>query len=445
MYKRMIYNLKPAKIFAIGFFSVILIGAILLMMPFSSKSGNFTSFIDALFTSTSAVCVTGLAVFTTSEYWSSIGKTIIIILIQFGGLGVMTVASMGAIAIGRRVSLKSRLAMKDSLNESGISGVVRLTKQIILLTFFIEALGAFFLSFTFVKEFGYVKGILYSIFHSISAFCNAGFDLIGSASLAPYRLNLNVNLSITFLIIFGGIGFGVIVDMFTFKKKKKFLHTKFVIAITLLLIISGFLLFFLIEFNNEKTLGNYGLVDKVKIAYFQSVTTRTAGFSTIDQANLKDTSLIITNILMFIGGSPGSTAGGIKTTTIGVLIIATFSIIRGSNDINLFKKRLTRDLVVKAVTVFFIALTVVFTSIILLTITDPHIPLGKIVFESVSAFATVGLSTGITSSLSELGRIIISITMFFGRVGPLTIILAVATNSESTNLIKYAEGRINIG
>ncbi len=436
---------KPAKILVYGFFTIIIIGAILLSMPFSSASGEFTPFVDALFTSTSAVCVTGLAVVTTSSYWSPIGHVIIIALIQIGGLGIMTIATVGTIFVGKRITLKGRIAMKDSLNVDSISGVVKLTKSIFLMTVIIEVLGAISLSFKFIPEYGRLKGIWYSIFHSISAFCNAGFDIVGASSLAPYRLNLHVNITIMLLIILGGIGFSVISDVFSFKRSKHTLHTRFVLLLTMILIVSGFVLYFALEYTNPNTIGNLPLLDKVKVALFESVTTRTAGFSTIDQANLRPPSKIITNLLMFIGGSPGGTAGGVKTTTIGIILLSVIAIIKGSKDINIFRYRISKGLVSKAVTVLFIGITVVIVGIILLSITEVGKDLTDLVFEVFSAFATVGLSTGITSSLSLAGKLIISVIMFFGRVGPLTIIIALASRAESKNLIRYSKGKISIG
>ncbi len=436
---------KPAKILVYGFFTIIIIGAILLSMPFSSASGEFTPFVDALFTSTSAVCVTGLAVVTTSEYWSTIGHIIIIILIQIGGLGIMTIATVGTIFAGRRITLKGRIAMKDSLNVDSISGVVKLTKSIFLMTVFIEALGAISLSFRFVKDYGRLKGIWYSIFHSISAFCNAGFDIIGDSSLAPYKLDFHINMTVMMLIIFGGIGFSVISNVFSIKRVKYTLHTRFVLLLTVVLILSGFLFYFVVEFNNPDTIGNLSLFDKIQVSMFESVTTRTAGFSTIDQSKLTPSSQIITNILMFIGGSPGGTAGGVKTTTIGIILLSVISIIKGSKDINIFKYRISKNLVSKAVTIFFIGLTVVTIVVITLSITEVGKAMTDIIFEVFSAFATVGLSTGITSSLSVVGKLVISVTMFFGRVGPLTIIIALAARAESKNLIRYSKGKIGIG
>ncbi len=436
---------KPAKILVYGFFTIIIVGAILLSMPFSSASGEFTPFIDALFTSTSAVCVTGLAVVTTSEYWSTAGHIIIITLIQIGGLGIMTIATVGTIFAGRRITLKGRLAMKDSLNVDSISGVVKLTKSIFLMTVIIEVIGAISLSFKFIPEHGRLKGIWYSVFHSVSAFCNAGFDIVGSNSLAPYKLNFHVNITIMLLIILGGIGFSVIANVFNVRNSRKTLHTRFVLVLTMIFILSGFIMYFVLEYNNPNTIGNLSLIDKLQVSLFESVTTRTAGFSTIDQANLRSPSKVITNMLMFIGGSPGGTAGGVKTTTLGIILLSVISIIKGSKDINIFKYRISKNLVSKAVTVVFIGITVVMVGIILLSITEVGKDLTDLVFEVFSAFATVGLSTGITSSLSIAGKLIISVIMFFGRVGPLTIIIAIASRAESKNLIRYSKGRISIG
>lgn len=441
-------ELDPTQILVMGFASVILIGTILLNLPIASQDGRSIGFINALFTATSAVCVTGLVVVDTGTYWTTFGKTVILILIQVGALGFMTMATMFFILLGKRISLRERLVMQEALNQNSLAGIVRFTKYIILGTFIIEGLGAFFLSFRFIPEYGLSKGIAYSIFHAISAFGNAGFDLIGEGrGLTPYVEDPIVNFTIWFLVIIGGIGFSVIVDIINQKRLRRLsLHTKMVLLITGTLLITGFLLFLILEWSNPKTLGELSIGGKFLAGFFQSMTTRTAGFNTIDLSQMTIASQFLTIVLMYIGGSPASTAGGIKTATLGVIVFTVISVIRGREDTELFNRRISRDIVNRAITVAIIGITLIIVVAMVLSITETGFTFMEILFETTSAFGTVGLSLGITSELTVFGRIVIIFMMFAGRVGPLTIAFALATRQRKhKGMIKYPEGKILVG
>ncbi|KJF28417.1 TrkH family potassium uptake protein [Clostridium aceticum] len=441
-------RLEPTQILVAGFAVVILVGAILLNLPIASQDGRSIGFVNALFTATSAVCVTGLVVVDTGTHWTVFGKTVIVILIQVGGLGFMTMATMFAILLGKKISLKERLIMQEALNQYSLEGIVRFTKYIIVGTFMIEGIGAFFLSFRFIPEYGWIKGISYSIFHAISAFCNAGFDIIGEGrGLTPYVSDPIVNLTIGFLVIVGGIGFSVMVDLMNHKNLKRLsLHTKMVLFITALLLLIGFGGFLILEWNNPETLGELSVGGKLLGGFFQSMTTRTAGFNTIALDAMTNASKLLTIVLMYIGGSPASTAGGIKTATLGVILFTVVSVIRGKEDTELFHRRIPRDIVNRAITVAVIGITLIIVITMVLTITEAGTSFLDVLFEATSAFGTVGLSLGITSELTIPGRMVIIFMMFSGRVGPLTIAYALARQQrKNKGIIKYPEGKIIVG
>ncbi|PKM55250.1 MAG: Trk family potassium uptake protein [Firmicutes bacterium HGW-Firmicutes-5] len=458
--KQLDVNLKPTQVLVLGFLMLIFLGAILLSLPMASASGESTRIIDALFTATSAVCVTGLVVLNTASHWSPFGKVIILMLIQIGGLGFMTIASTIFMILGRKISLRDRMMIQESLNQSTLSGMVRLTKNIIIGTLILEAIGALFLSFKFVPEYG-TKGIFYSIFHAISAFCNAGFDIIGDSSLMPYVGSVTINFTIMTLIIIGGLGFTVWMDVIKVTKnelriglkglklKRWFrhlrLHTKLVLVITTSLIVVGFVFFFFLEGFNDATLGNLPLKDKLLGAMFQSVTTRTAGFNTINNANMTDVSKFVTILLMFIGGSPAGTAGGIKTVTIGVIFFEVLSVVRGKEDTEAFDRRIPRNTIKRALAVVMISLSVVMGVTMLLTITESG-GFMDILFEAVSGFATVGLSLGETPRLTQFGKLIMSMTMFIGRLGPITMAVALTIKHEKKKInIRKPEEKVMVG
>lgn len=439
-------KLTPVRILAIGFALVILSGATLLTLPISSISRENTPFIDALFTSTSAVCVTGLITVDTGTHWSYFGKTVIILLIQIGGLGFMSFATLVALILGKKITLSERLVMQEAMNTFDLQGLVKMAKYILIFTFSVELTGALLLATQFIPEFGIAKGAYYSAFHSISAFCNAGFDLIGNfRSLTPYYNNTVIILTIGSLIAVGGLGFTVWAEIYNNKGVKRLsLHSKVVILITLSLIFGGMILMFLFEFNNPGTMKGMNLKDKLLSSWFASVSPRTAGYNSISTSDMSMAGRFLTTILMFIGGSPGSTAGGIKTTAVGILLYTIISVIRGKNDTEIFKKRLSKDLVQRAFVVAILGFSLVIAVTMVLSITEVGASFEYLLYEATSAFGTVGLTLGLTPHLSFIGKVIIAFTMYLGRVGPLTVIIALANNKKN-NSIKYPEDKILVG
>ncbi|WP_423243540.1 TrkH family potassium uptake protein [Anaerophilus nitritogenes] len=446
--KHDLFQLDPSQILVLGFLIVIMIGAILLNLPIASRNGQSVGFINAFFTATSAVCVTGLVVVDTGTHWTVFGQTIIILLIQVGGLGFMTMGTFIAFLFGKKITLKERLVMKEALSQFSMSGIVRFTKYILITTFIIESIGAILLSFKFIPRFGWIKGIAYGIFHAISAFCNAGFDLIGNfSSLTGYVDDILVNFVICTLIIGGGLGYTVILEMITKKRFSRFsLHSKMVLSSTIILIVVGVVAIFLLEYNNPDTLKNLSFKGKFISSMFQSVSPRTAGFNTLPIDKMTMASIFFIILLMFIGGSPAGTAGGIKTTTAGVLILTIISVIKGKDDTEIFNRRIAKELINRALAVIGIAMMIVIIMTILLSITEVGFEFIEILFEVVSAFGTVGLSMGITSKLTHIGKILIAVTMFAGRVGPLTIAVALAKKQKKEKAcIRYPEDKVIVG
>ena len=440
-------DLNPAQILVLGFAAVILIGGLLLNLPIASVDGNSVGFVNAIFTATSAVCVTGLAVVDTGTHWTLFGKIVIMLLIQVGGLGFMTMTTAVSFVMGKKISLKSRLVMQEAFNQSTVAGIVRLTKYVLLVTVIIEGVAALLLMTRFIPIYGWKTGIFFGIFHSVSAFCNAGFDLIGDfRNLMPFVTDPIINFTIMGLIICGGLGFGVITEVISIRKFSKLsLHAKVVLSMTAFLIVSGFVLILLFEYNNPDTLGGLSWPQKLLAALFQSVTPRTAGFNTVDMAKYSISAQLITIILMFIGGSPGSTAGGIKTTTFGLIIAQVMSVIIGKEDTEVFKKRVPTESINKALALFSVALFLVLSVTMLLSITETGHSFMDLIFETTSAFATVGLSLSVTPTLSIPGKLIIAFTMFAGRLGPLTLIMALANRQVKKSKIRYPEGKILVG
>ncbi len=456
-------KLHPTQILVGGFLAVILIGSILLSLPISSATGSYTSFEDALFTATSAVCVTGLVVVNTAAHWSLFGKIVILICIQIGGLGFMSLVSMIFVALGKRITLKNRMVMQEALNFKTTAGVVRFTKMVVKGTLIVEGVGALLLAFIFVPEYGVGKGIWYSIFHAISAFCNAGFDIIGDSSLTPYVGNTIVNFVIMALIVIGGLGFSVWLDTYKaierkIKAPKNYtwrqtinklcLHTKLVYVITAVLLLLGFIVILVLEFANPGTLGPLTLKEKIYAALFQSVSPRTAGFNTVNLAELTDTSKLFTILLMMIGGSPAGTAGGIKTVTIGVLVLCAISTIKGNNQTVIFKRKISFNTITRSLTIVMIAISVVIVSVGCLSLTE-EFTFMEILFETVSAFATVGTTLGITPFLSSIGKLLIIIVMFIGRLGVITTAVALmvrqGNKENSKGNIQYPEEKVMVG
>ncbi|MCR1935358.1 TrkH family potassium uptake protein [Clostridium tepidum] len=443
---RMKRRFTPVQILAIGFAIVIFIGAILLSLPISSQSGQRTPFLDCLFTSTSAVCVTGLIVVDTGTHWTYFGKTVIMLLIEIGGLGFMSFATLLALLLGKKITLKERLVMQEALNTFNIQGLVKMAKYILLFTLSVEGGGSLLLSTQFIPRYGLAKGIYYSIFHSISAFCNAGFDLFGNfSSLTTVYDNPVIVLVISFLIIIGSLGFYVWYEIYHYKGHRKLsTHSKLVLWATFLLVFVGTILMFVFESRNPGTMANMTLGNKILSSFFAAITPRTAGFNSISTSDMTMAGKFLTIILMFIGGASGSTAGGIKVTTAGVLIMTVICVVRGKQDTEINKKRISKEIVYRALAITIISLTLVITVTMILSITEVQFPFEYYLYEATSAFSTVGITLGLTTKLSTIGKIVILLTMYIGRVGPLTLAIAFARKLKNSS-IKYPEEKILVG
>jgi trk system potassium uptake protein TrkH len=420
----------------------------LLSLPISSRSEIGTPFIDALFTATSATCVTGLIVYDTYSHFSVFGQSIILLLIQIGGLGFMMIGTMFMLVLRRKIGIRERGLLKDSVSTDYIGGVVRLAKHILVGTFIIEGIGALILSIKFSYEMELLPAIFNGIFHSVSAFCNAGFDLMGRygrfTSLTRYSGDLVVNTVIMSLIIIGGIGFVVWEDIYNNKlnMEKYKLHSKIVLITTILLIITSALGFYVLEKRNLML--DLSIKEIILTSLFQAVTPRTAGFNTIDTASLSEGSKLLTMILMIIGGSPGSTAGGIKTTTFVVAILTVISSVKRTNYLNIYNRRLEESILSRAYSIITIYLIGATFAMLIISFSQPELILGDIVFEVFSAIGTVGMSTGITSRFNTISKIIIILSMYCGRVGSLSVLLAV-TESKSNVILKKPVEKIIIG
>lgn len=423
-------KLNNYQIIILAYVLFIFLGALLLSMPFSSKGRTFTPFIDALFTATSATCVTGLIVYDTYPYWSVFGQLVILFLIQIGGIGFMTMMTLFLTFIKNQLSLSDKVLFMNSIGNYEISGTKRLVRQIIIGTLIIEGFGVFLLSFSFCRDFGFGRGLYFALFHSVSAFCNAGFDLLGIitpySSVIPYAQDPVVMLTLSFLIIMGGIGFLVWRDLLrnTYHWRKYSLHTKITLIVSFLLITIGALLFFAFEHNASMAGMSGGKMLLVSI--FQSVTARTAGFTSINIAELSESGRLLTEILMFIGGSSGSTAGGIKTTTFAVLLLTIIASVKRHSQIRLYKRRLEDGIGIQAGAIVTMYGTAFILGAIIIAAIQP-LQMKDVIFECISAVATVGLSTGITASLNVVSKLIIILLMFGGRVGMLTLAMIFAS------------------
>lgn len=445
--RKMNLKMSHVQIIALGFFLIIMTGTILLMLPVSTKNGQGANFLEALFTATSASCVTGLVVQDTSTYWSSFGQAIILTMIQIGGLGFMTIATMFFMLLRRRVLLRGREILTESISVNQVGGIMRLAKKILIGTFLIEGVGALLLMIRLVPLYG-KQGVWMSVFHSVSAFCNGGFDLMGQhtgtySSLTGFVDDWLVNMVIMALIVIGGVGFVVWDDMLTHKWKirRYHLHSKIVLFMTGLLIFGGAILFLLIERNATGAGLSFG--DQILAALFDSVTARTAGFNTVDTAALSDAGKLLTIALMFIGGSPGSTAGGVKTTTIMVLMLYSFSYMRKNRGTSVFGRSLEEDALRKASAVFFTNLMLALGVTIVISAIQ-SLPMLDLMFETFSAIGTVGMSTGLTRELNDLSRVLIMFLMYCGRVGSLSFANALA-GKRKTAPVRDAVEKITIG
>ncbi len=450
-------RLSTMQMIVFGFMAVILVGAILLYLPISNVDGEI-KFIDALFSATSAVCVTGLMTVVPATQFTIFGKIVLLCLIQIGGLGVVCCAMMFFIIIGKRITVKERVIIQESYNLDTLSGLVHMIIRIIKITAIVELAGAVLFAIQFVPEHGIITGIGYAVFHSVSAFCNAGIDLIGGDSFNGYLLNPVVNFTTTTLIIIGGLGFPVWIDLkklleLFVKKKLEFrkiprrlqLHSQIVIIMTLVLLSSGTVLFLALEWNNPDTLGTLEPMQKLMAAYFQSVTTRTAGFSTINQGLLKEGTAFLTCIFMFIGGSPAGTAGGVKTTTIFMLLLTCRAVIRGSKDTECFGRRVPDANIRTGISIIIIAFVAMISGVLLMCVFEEFLFI-DILYEVCSALGTVGLTRGITPELDVVGKCVDMILMYIGRLGPITMALAFGYRRNSTlNMRELPTSRLIVG
>lgn len=446
------FHLTIFQIISLGFASLILIGTGMLMLPISSKSGEFTSFIDSLFTATSATCVTGLTTLTTSEHWTFFGQAVILLLIEIGGLGFMSIPVMFFVLSKRKISLSIRMVLREALNSEEMSGEVHSLLRLLKIALSIQGLGIVLLALRFVPLMGWQKGLWYSLFHAISSFCNAGFDLFGN-SLVSFQKDPWVLMVISFLIIAGGLGFFVWSSLLSLVKRKIHLnlHSQIALLVTISLLVLGTLGFFVTEYHNPVLFVEENPVKRFFNTFFMAVTPRTAGFFSIDYASMTHAGLMLTMILMFIGGTSGSTAGGLKTTTLGVLLIRMHSTFKGRSQAEFHGRMIKEGTVMRAFSLFFLFLTLIILSTIILSVTETipdvnGLGLEYIVFEVISAIGTVGLTMGLTPDLSVIGKIIIVLLMFIGRVGAMTFFfsLVVRANKKEAKF-KYPEETVMIG
>lgn len=449
-------HLSTTQMIIISFLLAIFVGTGLLALPFASADGTATPIVDALFTATTSVCVTGLVTVTTASHWSLFGQVVILTLIQIGGLGVVTMTMTILLALGKKVSLRNRMLLGDAFNLDSLKGTVRFLKKAFAGTFLVEGIGALLCMPVFISEYDIGKGIWYSVFHSVSAFCNAGIDVLGDSSLMPYVHNVWLNLVTMLLIILGGIGFVVWWDVLDLVKRKMnadtkknarlsslTLHTKIVVTMTVFLIIGGALLYLVFEYENPNTIGNFGTGEKILASLFQSVTTRTAGFATISQKELTPPSVVITLLLMFIGGSSVGTAGGVKTGTVAIILLSVWSTVKGQEDVTCFKRRISEKNIRKAVavvTISFLMSLVALGAMLILEKGD----IVDIIFEVYSAIGTVGISRDYTATVGLAGKIILCICMFLGRIGPIAMVIAFAMRDKQES-IRLPEESVTVG
>ncbi|WP_281677823.1 TrkH family potassium uptake protein [Eggerthia catenaformis] len=458
-HKRKIHLSATQKI-ALSFAMMIFVGSILLSLPIANKTVPRT-YIDNLFIATSCVCVTGLTPFTVVDQYNLFGQLVMMVLIQFGGLGFLSFLYLFLNAARRTIKLQTKLVFTEALNQDSLSNLPRLLKTIFYYTAFIESFGMIVLSFFFVPKYGFVKGIYYGLWHSISGFCNAGFDLIGGNSFIDYATHPIINFIIPFLIITGGIGFIVILDMYDkFKKEKSrhddfhlkryikslAVHSKLALSMTAILLVSGTVLFIALEFNNVKTIGTLSIPNKLAVSFFQSVTTRTAGFATVSMFNLNRITKTVMCIFMFIGGSPASTAGGVKTVTIALVILMLKSVFKGQEETSVFRRRIKKRIFLKAFSIVSIGLILCLISIMILVAIEPKLDVLNIMLEVFSAFGTVGLSADVTPALNFFGKVIDIILMYAGRIGPVTLMILFTRQAHIKEKgIRYPDEDVIVG
>lgn len=441
-----ITDINPTRMIVSSFAILIFCGGLLLNLPVASNSGESIGFVNALFTATSATCVTGLIIADTLTQWTLFGQVVIICLIQIGGLGIITFATFFTAMLGRKVGMKGRILAQASISDYSFTEVIAMIKGIVVVTFFIELIGAALLATQFIPLFG-ARGIYVSIFQSISSFCNAGFDLMGGyKSLTAFNGNFVIIYTTAALIVVGGLGFIVWKDLYEYRVNRTlFLHTKVVLLMTGLLIVSGTIFFLFQEYSNPATMGSLPFGQKINASVFQSVTTRTAGYNSIDLNGMTEVSKMFSVFLMFIGAAPGSTAGGVKVTTIAIVLMAMVSNIRGKKDTVMLKRKVEQEVINKSLAIIGLSMVLVFT-ITTIIISIEHLSFVNVLFECTSAFGTVGQSTGITPTLQNSSKLLLAFMMFLGRVGPLTFAVALAMREKKTlqNAI-YPEGKIMVG
>lgn len=450
--RRTHHGIKPISVLPLGFIVIILTGALLLMLPISSRDGASLPFISALFTATSASCVTGLVVVDTGTHFTLFGQIVILLLIQLGGLGIMTISMILFSLTGRKISLHDRLSMAEGLGENRLQGIVRLARGALIVTGVFELAGAVLLSFQFIPDYGAVRGIWYSVFHSISAFCNAGFDLLGNyRSMTIYQSNPYVLFIIMGLIVAGGLGFGVIINLRNTKDLRRLrLHSKLVLVGTLFMILFGALIFLWIEYENPKTIGNMPLFDKIVNSMFQSITLRTAGFNTIDQMALQDASKGVGILAMLVGGGPAGTAGGLKITTVFTLLLAARAYIRGQFETVIFGRTIPLEQVRRALTITLLGGLFLLAMATMLSFSEQDMPAASLgllnqLYDATSAFCTVGVSTGVTAAGSNVTRVILILLMYAGRVGLLTVAMSLVEGTAKEVVLHYPQEEVLIG
>lgn len=442
-------RIRPGQLIVLVFLGIILLGAGLLCLPAAARSGRPTPFLTSLFTATSATCVTGLIRVDTGTHWTMFGQAVILLLIQVGGLGFMTIACLFFFALRRRIGLRQRMVLAQALGSDTYSGIVSLVRNILRGTAAVEGVGALILFFRFLPEFGFGRALWYGVFHSVSAFCNAGFDVLADVdvggSLCRYVTDPVVNFTIMALIVIGGLGFAVWGDIRHHRRFSRLsVYSRLVVIITTVLIFGGAGVFAALEWNNPNTIGDLTVPQKLMAALFQSVTLRTAGFATFDQNALSDVSKAASDLLMLVGGSSGSTAGGVKTATVGVILLSAWSTARGRTSVHVMKRRIPRQAVENASALFILVLLLSGLGAAFLSIAD-HVSLENALYETISALCTVGLTTGITSSLGTASQIILIVLMFFGRLGIMTISVGFMAANRAEERVSYAETKIMIG
>ena len=445
--KKKSFELRTTQVIALGFVILILTGSVLLSLPFASADGRATPYIDALFTATTSSCVTGLVTVVTGQHWSLFGQAVILVMIQLGGLGVVSFTTLLLMIAGKRIQLKQRMLIQEAYGFDTLTGMVRMVRKMIWGTLIVEAVGAVLYMFVYIPRYGLAKGIWVAVFTAVSAFCNAGMDLMGADSMMAYVSHPLMNLVTMALIVIGGLGFFVWWDLLAAARRvfrqrmslrqsvrRMSLHSKLVLCVTAALIFGGGVVFFILEHNNPATMGNLTLGGKIWASIFQSVTLRTAGFASIDQGGLRTGSLLLGCVLMFIGGSPGGTAGGVKTVTVTLLACAVLAIVNGHEDVELGHRRVKMENVMKGICVILLQVFFLVISTFALCCIESDIPFIQIMYETFSALGTVGLTMGITEGLSVAGRLVLIASMYFGRLGPITMAMIMNVNGNKKKI-----------